>query len=450
MKNTNNLPIVALVGLTNSGKSSLFNWLTHSAKAITSTSPHTTRDFNRQQSFDKYGNFLVIDTAGYTKDKSELSIQAMHQLQKVLASAELIIYVVDSYIQINQPDLNLAKLLRNTDKKVILGLSKIDKIKNLPNNNYFRRLGFDKIVGFSAIHGTGINDLIEEINHNLPKTKLIKPNTNTSLNISLVGRINVGKSSLLNAIANEKLAITSNVRGTTRDTNEFNINYKKNNLIFIDTAGLRRPGKIAKAESIEFYSKLRTQKAITQSDICIMVLDATELITAQDLKLLGQIKDSKKGLIIAVTKWDLIKKDSTTMSSFAKKLRAKLQFVWWAPLIFVSSTKKQNINQLLEQILEINSRLDFKLSTSVLNNFLIEANSKNPPSAIKTKRPKTNYITQTAIRPPEFTIFATHPEYMHWSYTRYLENQLRQKYNLTGIPVTIVYKSKYNKRVKNK
>ncbi len=442
MQNVNNLPVVALVGLANSGKSTLFNRITHSAHAVISEIAHTTRDVNRKPSSPRYGKFLVVDTAGHTKDKSEIAKASMAQLNSTLELADVIIFVIDGSVAPTGDDIELAKIVRKHQKPTFVATNKADDRKNLQEINSFRKLGFDDISLISAIHGDGVVELIEKIKKELPQ-KIVKKAPTNAINVAIVGRVNVGKSSLLNALAGQYLAIESGVGGTTRDTNEYALNYKKTNFNFVDTAGLRRPGKIAKSENIEFYSKVRTQKAIDNADVCLMLIDANEPATSQDLHLLGLAKEAQKGVIIVVTKWDQIEKDDHTMAQYTATLKKRLQFVWWAPVIFTSAKTRQNLDQLLELIMGVKSRMAFSLSTPKLNRFLEDANAKNPPSAIKTKKPKVNYITQTGSEPPVFTIFATHPEYMHWSYTRFLENQLREQYDLSGVPVTIEYKSKY-------
>lgn len=449
-----NLPIVALVGLPNCGKSTLFNRLTHSSQAIISEIAHTTRDTNRKNAHPKYGNFLVIDTAGFTNAKGQIPLAAMSQLGATLKSADIIVYVVDSTVEPSNADFSLAKQVRAAKKPVIVAANKTDNIRHLLRPEVIRKLGFENIVQISAIHGEGTEQLIDHILKLMPTKKVIKKATEQAIKVAIIGRPNVGKSSLLNALAGETLAIEADEPGTTRDTNEFSLNFHKNNITFIDTAGLRRPGKIAKAENIEFYSKVRTKRAIENADICLMLMDANDPATAQDQHLLGMIKDAHRGLIIVATKWDTVDKDTHTMAEITARMKNHLQFVWWAPLIFTSAKTRQNLDDLLQLILVVSKRLDFALSTPKLNRFLEDANAKNPPSAIKTKKPKVNYITQTGTHPPKFTIFATHPEYMHWSYTRYLENQLREQNELAGVPIQIDYKSKYKEgnrdRYKNK
>ncbi len=438
-----NLPIVALVGLPNSGKSTLFNRLTHSAHAIISDIAHTTRDTNKGVAEVDGRGFEVIDTAGYTNASGQIPEAAMGQLATSLKQADVVLYVIDGTVEASNADAKLAKVLHSSGKQVILVCSKADNTNlSLPAEKY-RRLGFENIVFISAIHGHGIDELTDSIMKILPKKGVVNRDNTNEIKIAILGRPNVGKSSLLNALAGETLAIEADEAGTTRDTNEFSLNFHGTQITFIDTAGLRKPGKVAKAENIEFYSKVRTKRAIERADICLMLVDANEPATAQDLHLLGMVKDAERGLIIVATKWDTVEKDSHTIVGITEFIRSKMQFVWWAPLVFTSAKTRQNLDELLTIIKEVNARLDFTIATPKLNRFLEDANAKNPPAAIKTKKPKVNYITQTGTHPPKFTIFATHPEYMHWSYTRFLENQMRSEFELNGVPITIEYKSKY-------
>lgn len=442
-KITKNLPKVALIGLPNSGKSTIFNRFSHSAKAIISDIENTTRDINQAVVEHSDKVFELIDTAGYTKLNSTITKIAMQRLLKIIQEVDVIVFVIDGTTELNPGDDQLSRIIRSSKKPVIVAANKVDNPSKAIDISKYRRLGVENIVQLSAIHGDGCDELLKDIVRLLPSKRLNSTKYKNEINISIIGRPNTGKSSLINSIAGEELAIESDIPGTTRDTNDYSLAYHGSRITFIDTAGMRKPGKIGKGEDIEFYSKVRTKKAIEKSDICLMTIDATEPATAQDLHLLGMIKDAKKGLVIVVTKWDLIDKDELSSDMFLKKLRSKMQFVWWAPVILTSAKQKQNIAKLNEIIEDIYSRLDLQIKTPELNRFLEDANSINPPSAVKTKHPKVNYITQTGNMPPKFTIFTTHPEYIHWSYTRFLENQLREKYQLNGVPVTIEYKSKY-------
>ncbi len=439
------IPQVLLVGLPNSGKSTLFNRLTHSSAAITSIHPNTTRDTNKAQARFDDRAFLVVDSAGYTKPNEPIIAEAMELLSAELKKSQAVIFLVDGTTSLTQTDRDLAKILHKSGLPVFFAINKSDRKKLLQPSSEFLKLGFHNNYAIAAIDGQGIDELLGEVLKVIPvakPTKIAEP-----IRVALLGRPNVGKSSLLNALAGEKLAIESETAHTTRDTNRFGLNFFGKQIEIIDTAGLRRPGKIGRkgvGSEIEFYSSVRTKKAIESADICLALVDGSEPLTSQDQRILGLLKDEHKACIIVVTKWDDIEdKDSHSMAEYTEVLRSKLQYIYWAPLIFTSAKTGQNLEDLKKLILEVYNRLDFSLSTSKLNRFIEDANAINPPSAVKTRRPKVNYATQTGTRPPKFTIFCTHPRQMHWSYTRFLQNRLRENYELSGVPIIIEYRSKY-------
>lgn len=439
------IPQVLLVGLPNSGKSTLFNRLTHTAAAITSHTPNTTRDTNKGMA--KVGDraFMAVDSAGFTKPNEPIIAEAMDLLQAELAKSQAVIFLIDGTTSLTQTDRVLGKTLHKSGLPVFLAINKSDRGKLLQPEAEFAKLGFKSIFAIAAIDGGGVEELVFSVLQKIPvakPTKEVDP-----IRVALLGRPNVGKSSLLNALAGEKLAIEAATAHTTRDTNSFALNFFGQAIEVIDTAGLRRPGKMGKmgtGNEIEFYSSVRTKKAIEASDICLALIDGTEPLSNQDQRILGLLKDEAKACIIVVTKWDNIEdKDSHSMAEYTEVLRANLQYIYWAPLVFTSAKTGQNLEDLKKQIMEVYKRLDFSITTPKLNRFIEDANAINPPSAVKTRRPKVNYATQTDSRPPKFTIFCTHPSQMHWSYTRFLQNRLRQEYDLEGVPVVIEYRSKY-------
>lgn len=440
------LPQVLLVGLPNSGKSTLFNRLTHSSAAITSKQPNTTRDTNKGTARFGERAFLVVDSAGFTKPNEPIIAEAMQLLTDELTKSQAVIFLVDGTTSLTQKDRELAKQLHKSGLPIFFAINKSDRTKLLQPSGEFSKLGFNNTYAIAALDGRSIDELITDVLKVIPVAKPTK--VSQPIRVALLGRPNVGKSSLLNALAGEKLAIESDIAHTTRDTNRFSLNFYGKSIEVIDTAGLRRPGKIGRkgvGSEIEFYSSLRTKKAIESADICLALVDGSEPLTAQDQRILGLLKDEHKACIVVVTKWDNIDdKDSNTMAEYTEILRAKLQYIYWAPLIFTSAKTGQNLEDLKKLIVEVYTRLDFSLSTAKLNRFIEDANAINPPSAVKTRRPKVNYATQTGTRPPKFTIFCTHPSQMHWSYTRFLQNRLRQNYELSGVPIIIEYRSKYS------
>lgn len=438
------LPEVLIVGLPNSGKSTLFNRLTRSRAAITSDMAHTTRDTNTGLVKRLGRGFTLVDSAGVTNEKDTIKAAAMGLIESRLESASAIVLVVDGSVPLAQADKELARKLHKTGKPLILAVNKADKTKLLQPEGEFAKLGIKTTLQVSAHQGDGCDELVETIGQLIPKKSA--KDSEQSIKVAILGRPNVGKSSLLNALAGKELAIESATAHTTRDINSYALKFFGRAIEVVDTAGLRRPGKIGKmgkGDPIEFYSSLRSKAAIEEADVCIVLLDALEGLTGQDERILGLVKDLNKACIIVMNKWDGVEKDTHTMGEVSAKLRSELQYIYWAPLVFVSAKTGQNLEHLKKVVCEVYDRLDFTLSTSKLNRFIEEANGINPPSAIKTRRPKVNYATQTGTRPPKFTIFCTHPKLMHWSYTRFLQNRLRDQYELNGVPVIIEYRSKY-------
>lgn len=428
------------MGQPNVGKSVLFNRLSHSNKAITSHTAHTTRDQNRSAVVHNDVQFELIDSAGFAKTNDQLSKQAIEGIDKQIDQSDLVIFLADGTSELNNNDLKLSKLVLHSKKAVILAANKADKKEFNSDHNYYRKLGFENIMPISAQNGLGISELLDEIITQIPRRKLAKKLT--AIDVTILGRPNVGKSALLNALAKEDLALVSDIAGTTRDVNSSNITYKGKQIEFSDTAGLRRRGKIGKG--IEYFSSTRTKQAIEKANICLVLVDALDMLTKQDEHIIGLVKEAQKALIIVVTKWDAIEeKDENLMHQMSSRISGQLQYVWWAPLVFTSAEDGQNLEKLKQIILEIDARQDIKLPTTKLNTILRDAVNKQPAVTTRGFHAKLNYITQTGSQPLEITIFGTHPELIHFSYQRFLENQLRANFDLNGLPLRIVFKSKY-------
>jgi GTP-binding protein len=435
-----NLSRVIIVGQPNVGKSVLFNRLTHSNQAITSHIAHTTRDQNRGVVKHNGVQFELVDSAGFAKPTDELNKLAILQIDDAVKSSDLVIFVADGTSELNNDDLKLAKLVMRSKLKTILLINKLDKKEFNADFSYYRKLGFENIMQASAQNGQGINDLLNEVVIQIPRKKSAKQKE--SIKIAILGRPNVGKSALINSIAKEDVALVSDIAGTTRDVNSAEVKYKDIILDFFDTAGLRRRGKISKG--IEFFSATRTKSAIERADVCLVLIDGTEGLTKQDEHIVGMVKEAQKALIVVVTKWDAIEeKDDNTMAEMGSIISHNLQYVWWAPLIFTSSVENQNLEKLKQIIVEVNNRRNIKLPTTELNDVLKMAVLKQPPVTTKGFHAKMNYVTQTGNDPVELSVFGTHPEIIHFSYMRYIENQIRQNFDLTGIPIKLVFKSKY-------
>lgn len=432
MSNTKTPPIIAIVGRANVGKSTLFNRLTHSPRAIVAREAGTTRDnVTELVTTDEGLSFWLLDTAGLKKavDDFELSIQ--EQINDAIEMADLVIQVVDGTTDITPEDRKVAKSLHKTDKPRVLALNKADK-KTKFEDVHYRKLGHENIIRISAAHGINIEDLIEFISKN---SKLIPFTKQSGIKVAFAGRPNVGKSSLFNKLSAKQQALVSDRAGTTRDAAFNTLKYNSQAITLIDTAGIRRQGK--QEVGIEKFSVLRSLWAIEQSDVCFLVLDATELGTHLDQRLAGEIKNSGKGLIFVITKWDLIEKDSFTQNQFLAKLKTQFDFIAWAPVIFVSSESGQNVSSLFDLILEIDASRKTKLTTRHLNRLLKDALAAQPPRGLKKLEPKLRYITQTDSEPPEFTIFGSNTKAIHFSYIRFLERKIRETDPMIGTPIKI-------------
>jgi len=435
------LPIVAIIGRANVGKSTLFNRLIGRRQAVMHDSPGTTRDTNQGELVWNDVPFILADTAGLTKATDELEATIIEQIQEVADSADLIILAADAGIMITDEDRRAAQLARKTGKPVILALTKADTAQRGLADDFIR-LGLGEPIEVSAIHGTGTGDLLDVITDKLPKKT--RPKKTDDIRIALLGRPNVGKSSLLNSMVGKQKAIVSSIQGTTRDVNQADVTYHGKKIVISDTAGLRRRGKIE--QGIEKFSSYRTLAAANEADICLLVLDATELGTSQDLHIAGQIMDAGKGFIIVINKYDMLEKDDKTQAKLLRKLYREFDFLTWAPVIFTSATQGLNVTKLFELITEISERRTTKLSTSELNTWLRKMTLSHPPAGLKNRHPKLNYITQTGTNPPEFTVFGSHIEFLHWSYKRYLENEIRKTYDFTGTAVRFIFKDKHKQK----
>ena len=438
-------PLVAVVGRPNVGKSSLFNRLTGTRTAITHAEAGTTRDANYGNVDWRGARFTLVDTAGLSRADGEIELQAQDQIKEVASSAAIIVVVVDAAMMITSEDQTAARLALKTGKPVILALGKADTASNVVLDE-FRRLGIPDIVPVSAIHGRGTGDLLDVIVERLER---VPARDETSpLHLALIGRPNVGKSSILNALVGKQKSIVSDVPGTTRDVTTDIIRAHNREIELVDTAGLRRRGK--REPGVEKYSSLRTLTAIYEADICVLVLDANDGIVATDLNIAGQVLEAGKGLIIVMNKWDVVEKDDKTQATMTYKLRKDFQFVHWAPLVYTSAITGLHLTKLLDLAIEIEGRRATQLPTGPLNRVLEGLVAKQPPAGLKGKFPKVNYMTQTGHNPPTFTIFCTYPDLIHFSYRRYIENKLREEYDLVGTPIHLDFRHKHGTDLRHK
>jgi len=430
------LPTVAIIGRTNAGKSSLFNRMVRAQQAIVAREAGTTRDNVLGKVTHRDHQFWLVDTAGLKDPEDDFEATIQEQITEAADAADIILVVVDSSEYPGDEDRTVAKKALKSKKPVILITNKADLKTSLPDDE-FRRLGIKEIVRTSAEHNSGIVDVLNAVCEQIPEAREEDPDE--ILRIALIGRPNVGKSYLFNTLAGKQQAVVANVAGTTRDLNRIPIRFNKRDLELIDTAGIRRQGK--QEVGIEKFSVLRTLQAIEQADICFLLMDVNELNVALDQKLAGIIDEAGKGLVLVVSKWDSVDgKDAYTRDALAPKLAYNFDFVPWAPLIFTSSVTGQNVTKLFDLALEIDARRKQDTKTRVLNDMLQKAVQKHPPAGLKNTHPKLRYMVQTDTAPPWFVIYGSNLKFVHWSYKRYLERNLRETYNYSGTPIELSFR----------
>lgn len=431
------LPIVAIVGRTNAGKSSIFNRLVGRQDAIVAREAGTTRDSIYRRIDNHDGSYILIDTAGLKDDPQddfEASIQ--DQVDDAVASADLILLMKDSTEDATQDDRELAKRILKSGKPVILVLNKIDLSEHFPLEN-FLRLGIKNIIQTSAEHNRGISHLGRAIMERIPHVSAKA--SDDRIKVALIGRPNAGKSYLFNTLAGKQQAMVANVAGTTRDINRVEVKYHGKTIELLDTAGVRRSGKIEKG--IERFSVLRTISAIEEADICLLLMDVNELNTSLDTKLAGEIIKAGKGLIIVVSKWDsVIGKDAYTRDALAPHITRAFDFAPWAPLIFTSSTTGQNVAKIYDLVMSINTERHRTIATSQLNDCLHRAMMRHKPAGLKNTHPRLRYVVQTDVNPPWFVVYGSNLKYLHWSYKRYLEAQFRETFGFNGTPIKFSFR----------
>ncbi len=430
------LPTVAIIGQANVGKSSLFNRMVRSQQAIVAREAGTTRDNVLGRVEYKKHSFWLVDTAGLKDPTDDFEASIQEQITEAAEAADIILVVVDSSQYSSDQDKFVAKKALRSKKPVILLTNKADLKDSLPDDD-FKRLGIKEIIRTSAEHNYGITDTLDAIVSLIPAKSEYIPDD--ILRIALIGRPNVGKSYLFNTMAGKQQAIVANVAGTTRDVNRISIRYGARDIELLDTAGMRKPGK--QEVGIEKFSVLRTLQAIEESDICFLLMDANELNTQLDQRIAGIIDEAGKGMAIVVTKWDSVEgKDAYTRDDLAPTISRTFDFTPWAPLIFTSSVTGQNVTKLFDLALDIEARREQKTRTRILNDMLQKSVQAHPPAGLKNTHPKLRYIVQTDTKPPWFVIHGSNLKFLHWSYKRYLERQLRETYNYTGTPIKFSFR----------
>lgn len=434
---TKTLPTVAIVGQTNVGKSSLFNRIVGEQRAIVAREEGTTRDNVVEKISHGKHAFWLVDTAGLKDPEDEFEANIQEQITEAAEAADVILVVLDSTKPMSHEDRDVAKRALKSKKPVLLVLNKVDLKGNLPNEE-FVKLGIKTIIRTSAEHGQGTDELLKGITEIIPPAKDTKDDD--TLRIALIGRPNVGKSNLFNALGAKQQALVSARAGTTRDVNRLTIRYEKRSVEILDTAGIRKSGKIG--TGIEHFSVLRSMQAIEQADVCLLLMDVNELHTQLDQKLAGIIKEAGKGLVLVVSKWDSFEdKDAHTRDNLARRIAFEFDFVPWAPLVFTSAVTGQNVSKLFELSAQIDKRRRTQVQTAKLNKVLSKCLAQHPPAGLKNRHPKLRYLVQSDTRPPWFILFGANLGFLHWSYKRYLERELRDEFDFSGTAIMISYRS---------
>jgi GTP-binding protein len=434
------LPIVAIVGRANVGKSSLFNAILDRREAIVAREAGTTRDSIMAKAEFKDQNFWLVDTAGVKDPEDDFEFTIQEQITQAADSADVIWVVVEADVPITEEDRRVAKMALRSKKPVFLVINKLDKAKGADLSG-FDRLGIKPIVRTSTTQARGIEELLDKLIAVIPKA--VQKDEDNVLRIAILGRPNVGKSQLFNTLAKKQQAIVADRAGTTRDVNRTPIRYQSRDIELLDTAGIRRSGKIE--VGIEKFSVIRALAAIEQADVCLLLMDVNELNVQLDQKIAGMIKDAGKGLILVVSKWDSVEdKDAFTRDELAPQISRNYDFVPWAPLIFTSSVTGQNVTKIYDLVFEIEEQRKKRIPTPELNKWLRAAIDSHPPAGLKGRAPKLNYMVQETDNPiPAFKIFGSQTKYLHWSYRRYLETQLRRKYGYEGTALQLWFIEKH-------
>ncbi len=431
--------IVAIVGRPNVGKSTLFNRLTESKNAIVDETSGVTRDRHYGKSIWNGIEFSVIDTGGYIKNSDDVFEEEIRkQIHLAIEEADCILLLVDVRTGLTDLDETMAELLRKSKKKVLLVVNKVDNNDMQYHAAVFYKLGLGDPFNISSLSGSGTGELLDTLVNLLPKKN--QEEEPDIPRFAVVGRPNVGKSSLINTLIGEERNIVTSISGTTRDS--IYTRYKKYNFDFylVDTAGLRKKGKVT--ENIEFYSVMRSIRAIENSDVCLLLIDATRNIEAQDINILNLVKKNKKGVVILVNKWDLVEKSTYSAKEYEKIVKEKVAPFQDIPVLFISAITKQRVHKVLETAIEVSNTRKKRIPTSTLNETMLAAIESYPPPSVKGKYVKIKYVTQLPTYFPSFAFFCNHPQYVKPPYKRYLENRLRENFKFTGVPIQIFMRKK--------
>jgi len=448
-------PLVALVGRPNVGKSTLFNRIVGRRVAVVSETAGTTRD--RLYADGEWGGvaFSLVDTGGievttgwHTEPLSEDSEQFLPYIRQQAAiairDADVVILLVDGQVGVTAADREVADILRQSNKPVFVAANKLESNKQSDHVYEFYELAVGEVFAISALHGYGTGDLLDAVVTAVPPSPPEDATDDTSIKIALLGRPNVGKSTLVNKLIGEERVIVSPIAGTTRDAIDTKIRWHSQEFTLIDTAGIRRRGKID--PGIEKYSVLRAMKALKRADVVLMLIDAEEGITAQDAHVAGMITDETAGAIVLVNKWDAVEKDTYTMQDFEAKVRQDLNFLPFVPVLFISAMTGQRVSRVLPHVVDVNEARYQRIGTSDLNKFMREAITQHPPPGKGGRRSKFFYATQASVAPPTFVFFVNNPEWVNFGYKRYLENRLREQWPFTGVPIRLFFRARSEDR----
>ncbi|MCO5231410.1 MAG: ribosome biogenesis GTPase Der [Chitinophagales bacterium] len=433
---------VAIVGRPNVGKSTLFNRMVGYRKAITDDVSGVTRD--RQYGISEWNGkvFNVVDTGGFVPNTADIfESEIREQVRLALNEASLVVFVVDVTTGITDLDDAMAKELRRSKKPILLAVNKVDNSQRLYQGQEFYGLGFENVTFISSISGGGTGELMDEITVCISEEEAEFEDKNADLpKIAIVGQPNVGKSTLLNTLTGQHRNIVTDIAGTTRDSIHTYYNLYGKEFLLIDTAGIRKKNKVN--ENLEFYSVIRAIKAIDEADVCLLVIDGTLGIEAQDMSIFRQIQLKKKGVVILVNKWDIVEKDTNTMKQYEKAIREKIAPFRDVPIIFISAVEKQRIHKAIDEILKVYDNTQRKISTSKLNEVMLEEIEKYPPPTYRGEYIRIKFVTQLPTKVPSFAFFCNHPDYVKQAYKSYLENRLREHFDFTGVPINIFMRKK--------
>lgn len=441
-RNDMSLHLIAIVGRPNVGKSTLFNRIIERREAIVESQPGVTRDRHYAKAEWAGKHFMLIDTGGIVPNSEEVfDVVIKEQAFLAVEEADAIIFVCDARDGITETDKEIAHILRRSTKPITVVINKCDNSKLDELSYEFYELGFENVFAISALSGRNTGDFLDHATETFDGTEEVE---DERLKIALVGRPNVGKSSLTNVLLGKNRAIVTDIPGTTRDSTDSVVKYYGEEIILIDTAGLRRKSHVV--ETVEYYSTIRTTRAIERSDVVIVVLDAERGLEHQDKRIITQVIDARKGIIIAVNKWDLIEKDEKTAENFRDKIYEELRTYDYAPVVFISAVTKQRTTKLIEMSKEIQEKRATRIRTATLNEKLLQHLDNTPPPAVRGRDLRINFVTQVKSEPPVFAFFCNYPEDIPDSYKRFIERSLRKEFDLVGVPISFIFRKKNKER----